>query len=233
MTEYLCNLDWNSIWINFYVGLFFFLLSIPVAIKIIPYFIVKRINKTNKKFIVRKTASVIQEISEFINSSFFKNKELNSYNLAVFTKKSDLDNYRFVSLINLNVLNKLTILNFQVKFIEYTQKLEIEKAFTLIKDEKSRLVDLRLKLESIINIHSLHLDDNSINEISDLCLDIRSFEIRFEINFAMDDLIESGKTKRIGVFGFNELIKIYEKLFNLLNILIKEKYFDIEIRPSN
>lgn len=53
----MCNMDandWNSFWISFVVGLIFFLLSIPLALKYIPQFTVSQLRKKNKKYIIHK-----------------------------------------------------------------------------------------------------------------------------------------------------------------------------------
>jgi hypothetical protein len=53
----MCNMDandWNSFWISFVVGLIFFLLSIPLALKYIPQFTVSQLRKKNKNTLFTK-----------------------------------------------------------------------------------------------------------------------------------------------------------------------------------
>jgi hypothetical protein len=229
MTEFFNNLDWNAFWLNIFVSSIFFILSIPLALKFIPYFTIKQLNKKNKKFIVRKLAYVVQEICEYINYIPFKNEKLNSQKVAIYTTKRDLKNHRFVGLININVFNEIVFPQTILITHEHFDKLSIDEGFDLIKKEKKKIKNFREKLEKIIEIHSLHLNDITISEISELCLDIRSFEIQFEINFSIDDLIEKGQAKRVGVFGKLELAKLNEKILRLLKKLIEKKHFDIEI----
>jgi len=228
MTEYFIKLDWDAFWLNFFVGLIFFILSIPLAIKLIPYFTIRQLQKKNKKYILRKTSYVIQEICEYLSSMPFKDNELHKYQIAIFTSKSDLKNHRFVGLVNIDILNPIVFPKVQLVVSNHLKSLTINEGFNLLNNEKERISSFREKLERIIEVHSLHLDEAVISNISELCLDIRSFEIQFEFNFAIDDLIEKGFTERIGVFGIMDLAKLYEKILTLLKGLIDKKHFETE-----
>jgi len=232
MRDFYNNIDINAFWVNIIISSFFFLLSIPLAIRLIPYFTIKQLRKRNKKYIVRKVASVIQEICEYLNCLPFKDKALNQDQLSIFTKKKDLKNYRFVGLVNINILNPITFPKIILVISEHFEKLDIENSFKLLKIERQKLEAFRLKLESIIDVHSLHIDDKTLSEISDICLDIRSFEIRFEYNNAIDDLIESGKAERPGVFGIMDYAKINERILSLLKNLLVDRNFDFEIKNN-
>lgn len=59
--------------------------------------------------------------------------------------------------------------------MDYFGKADPDSAYELLKKEKSRIEEFRLKLETIIDIHSLHIDDKTISEISEICLDIVLF----------------------------------------------------------
>lgn len=232
MREFFSNIDLNDFWLNVLVSSFFFLLSIPVAIKLIPYFTIKELRKKNKKYIVRKISSIIQEICEYLNSLPFKDKILNLDQLSIFTTKKDLKNYRFVGLVNINVFNPITFPKIILVISEHFEKLDIENSFQLLKEERQRLEVFRLKLESIIDIHSLHIDEKTLSEMGDICLDIRTFEIRFEYNNAIDDLIESGQAVRPGVFAVMDLAKINERILHLLKNLLNDKSFEYEINKK-
>ena len=233
MKEFFSNIDSSDFWLNVLLSSFFFLLSIPVAIKLIPYFTIKELRKKNKKYIVRKISSVIQEICEYLNSLPFKDNVLNHDQLVIFTTKKDLKNHCFVGLININVFNPVSFPKITLVICDHFERLEIESSFELLKSERQRLEAFRLKLESIIDVHSLHIDDETLSEISDLCLDIRSFELRFEYNYGIDDLIESGKAVRTGVFGVIEFAKINERILHLLKNLLNDKSFEFEISKNN
>jgi hypothetical protein len=71
-----------------------------------------------------------------------------------------------------------------------------------------------------------------LSEIGDICLDIRTFDIRFEINNAIDDLIESGQAVRPGVFGVMDFAKINERILHLLKNLLDDKSFEYEINKN-
>jgi hypothetical protein len=229
MIEFFNNFDWNGFWLNVLVSSIFFILSIPLAIKFIPIYTIRQLNKKNKKFIARKISYVIQELCEYLNYSPYSDKELYKEKISIFTTKKDLKNYRFVGLLKINVFNKVNYPKIILMIVEHFKKLPIDEQFELIKKEKERVKDLREKLEKTIEIHSLHLNEKMISEISDLCLDIRSFEIKFKANFGIDDLIEKGIAERKGVFGILEIAKLNERFAVLLKELIQEKYFETEI----
>jgi hypothetical protein len=229
MIEFFNNFDWNGFWLNVLVSSIFFILSIPLAIKFIPIYTIRQLNKKNKKFIARKISYVIQELCEYLNYSPYSDKELYKEKISIFTTKKDLKNYRFVGLLKINVFNKVNYPKIFLMIVEHFKKLPIDEQFDLIKKEKERVKDLREKLEKTIEIHSLHLNEKMISEISDLCLDIRSFEIKFKANFGIDDLIEKGIAERKGVFGILEIAKLNERFAVLLKELIQEKYFETEI----
>jgi len=232
MKEFFSNIDSSDFLLNVLVSSFFFLLSIPVSIKLIPYFTIKELRKKNKKYIVRKISSVIQEICEYLNSLPFKDNVLNHDQLVISTTKKDMKNHRFVGLININVFNPVSFPKIVVVICEHFKSLDIESSFQLLKTERQRLGVFRLKLESIIDVHSLHIDDKTLSEISDICLDIRSFEIKFEYNNTIDDLIENGKAVRPGVFGVMDFAKINKRILDLLKKLLNDKCFEYEINKN-
>jgi hypothetical protein len=233
MDDFFLNFDWDGFWLNTLVSSIFFLLSIIVAITLIPFFTVKYLKKRNKKYITRKKSSVIQEICEFINYSPYKDSELDSESLSISTSKNNLKTLQFIGICKINVLNPIHNLKIFLVITKHFEKMEIEDSFQLLQQEKTRISKFREIIERVIEVHSLHLDDDIISEISDLCLDIRSFDIYFKTNHAIDDLIESGYTNRKGIFGANDLAKLYQKILELLIKLLNEKEFDYEIRKTD
>ncbi|RTY75147.1 hypothetical protein [Flavobacterium sp. LS1R10] len=222
-----------------------------IASILIPFLVVKKIRNKNKKLIVKKTASVIQEICEFINDmpytnnisfidnlpsknddiAFIKDKLYGELLIIGTSKKSKI--IRHVGISSINALNKIVVLEICIVFSKYMETFDTDTTYKILKDERNRLEQFRLKLESIITIYSLHVDENVISVISDLCLDIKAFEIKFKDNFAIDDLIESGKTKRTGVFGIMDVADIYKKILETLEILIRNKNFETEIKKTS
>ncbi|MFV8374001.1 hypothetical protein ACNQGC_01625 [Flavobacterium sp. GSP11] len=245
--DFFINFDWNSFWMNVLVSGIF----LVIASFIIPFLVVKKISHNNKKLIVKKTASVIQEICEFINDMPFicnmsfidnlpsKNDDVTSikdklYNELLIintTKKSG--SIRHVGISSINVFNQIVVLEIWTVFNKYMRDFDVDTSYKILKEERNRLEDFRLKLESIISIYSLHVDENVISAISDLCLDIKAFEISFKMNSTVDDLIESGKTNRIGVFGISDVADIYKKILQTLEILTRNNNFETEIKNAN
>ena len=233
MKDFFCNLDWDSFWLGILTNSIFFILSIPVAIRVIPFFTIRQLNRKNKRFIVKKISSVIQETCEFITCSPFKEKELNREQISICTSKNPIKDHRFIALVNINVFDKRSFPKIFLVVGKYFEKLTPDKSLEILETEQKRLKEFRLKLEEIISIHSLHVDNNLISQVSNLCLDIRSFELKMDYNYAIDDLIEKGLTKRTGVFGVTELGDLYRKTISLLKDLINEKYFEVEITKTS
>jgi hypothetical protein len=228
MMNFLNTFDWNSFWMNVLVNTLF----LVVASFLLPVLLVRKFKRKNKKYIVKKTSSIIQEICEFINKMPFKDDELTQKWLSISTTKRDLKNHRFVGLSKINVLNPVVFPKIIIVANSYFIGFDINTSFEKIIEEKKKLEVFRLKLESIISIYSLHVDDEVISEISDLCLDIKAFDIKFEINYGIDDLIESGYTDREYIFGILDIAKIYEKILITLKSLINNKNFEIELEKN-
>ena len=228
MNEFFCNFDWDGFWLNFLVSSIFFIIGFPVALRLIPYYTIKRLKRRNANYINRKISSVLQETCDFILSSPFKDKDLNKEQISIFTDPKDLKNYRFIGLSNINVYNPTVFPKIVIVVIESLQGKDPDSALKVLESEKTRLSEFRSRLESIIDIHSMHVDDETISKISNLCLEIRSFELKFKYNYSIDDLIESGKTVRTGVFGISELSKINKLILKLLKELLDNGNFEIE-----
>lgn len=229
MNEFFCNFDWDGFWLNVLVSSIFFIIGIPVALRLIPYYMIKRLKRKNSNYINRKISSVIQETCDFILNTPFKDNDLNKEHISIFTNPKDVKNYHFIGLSNINVYDPIVFHKVIIVVIESLQKREPDSALKILVSEKNRLSLFRSRLESIIDIHSSHVDDDTISKISHLCLEIRSFELKFKYNYSIDDLIESGKTERIGVYGINELSNIYVLILKLLKKLVDNKNFIYKI----
>lgn len=222
--------DWNSFWINIIAGAIFFILSTLISIWLIPRFTLRLINRKNRKFIIRKQSALILELCEFLMNSPFKDDLLNRETLAIFTKKSDTKNYRFVGLSVINVFNNLIYPQITIVILNLLKKTEPNIAYELITSEHKRLKDFRKEIEKIIAYHSLHLDQEIILKISDLCFEIRNQEIQFSTNAIYDDLLTKTNSERTMSFGIIELPKIYEQIFYLLRHISSLPCFEFEIK---
>lgn len=233
MNSFFNPFDWHSFWLNVLVNLIFLVLSILLAIRFIPSLIFRLVKKRNKFFIVKKKSSIIQEICEYLNTTPFKDEEINREKIFITTSRKDKRNYRFVSISNINVFNKIVYPSIRLVIYDYFKNLNFDDSFSLLKNERLRLEDLRERLEKIIAIHSLFLEEILIQDVSDLCLEIRAFEIKFEFNYVVESLFENKKSEILGVSGVSELTHLYEKILNLLFNMLNDKYFDIEIKEKS
>jgi hypothetical protein len=217
---------------NCLVSSIFLLVSIYISIKLIPYFTLKLLKKKRNKYFVTKVSYIIQEFCEFLEKSKFKNPNITLEQLSIFTNKKNSSKYRFIGITDLNVFKEITSLEIKLLILESSNKLNVDDRFELVKNEKVKLDNFRVKLENIINYHSLDIDENIISEVSQLCIEIRALEIKYNYNHSIDDLIEKGLTKRIGVFGLSEISEIYMQILELLKNLLELKEIEVEIEQK-
>ncbi len=226
------SFDWDSFWINIIAGTVFFILSILVSIWLIPKFTVRLIKKKNKKYLIVKIGAVLQELCDFLSEAPFRDKELNYEHISVFTRKRDLRNYRFVALCVINVFNKIVYPKMTLVIYDFYKDKQPNDSYKLISEEYDRLRLFRHEIERILTVHSLHIDDDFVQKISNLCLDIKALETRFKTNLVYDELLIETNSERNGVFGLNELPKIYENLLTLIKELISLDYFEYGIEKA-
>lgn len=231
--DFFMEFDWNSFWINSIVSLIFLLLSVLISIILIPHFTVRLLKRKRKKYIISKLSYIILEFCEFVESSSFKDDNITAERLIISTSKNDLKSHKFIGIINFNILNELNHLLVRKEILNYSKTLRPEDGMEFMKMEKIKLDKFRAKLESIIGFHSLDIDEEIISDVSQLCLDIRAFEYRYNSNFSIDDLIESGKAERTYVFGFNEIAEIYRLILDLFKKLISLQMIEVVVKKRN
>jgi hypothetical protein len=231
MEKFFLEFDWHSFWMNCLVSSIFLLISIYISIKLIPYFTLKLLKKKRNKYFITKVSYIIQEFCEFLEKSKFKNPNITREQLSIFTNKKNSSKYRFIGITDLNVFKEITSLEIKILILD-SHKLNVDDRFELVKNEKIKLDNFRAKLENIINYHSLDIDENIISEVSQLCIEIRALEIKYNYNHSIDDLIEKGLTKRIGVFGLSEISEIYMIILELLKNLLELKEIEVEIEQK-
>ncbi|MFS4454506.1 hypothetical protein [Maribacter sp. 2304DJ31-5] len=232
MSDFFSCFDWDSFLMNSFVSLIFLIISILISILAIPHFTLKLLKKKRKKFITTKISYIIQEFCGFIEKSPFKDKELTSEQLSIYTTKKDLKNHKFIGIIDLNLFKEITHLKVRKLILSKFQNLNPDEKFDLVTLEKKRLDNLNTKLETIIGFHSLDIDQEIISDVSQLCIEIRAFEIKYKYNNSIDDLIEQGIAERTGVFGTIEISNIYKLILELFTKLLSLKIIDVEIKKK-
>ena len=224
--------DWNSFWINIIAGIIFFVISILFSIWLIPKFTIRLLKKRNKIYLIKKLSAVIQELCEFLIDTPFKDEILNFEKVAIFTRKKDKENYCFVGLSSINVFNKIVFPKMTLVIYDYFKDKEPNKAFELITDEYNRLKNFRTEIEKILAFHSLHLDDDVIFKISDLCFEIRRQELDHKADLVFEELLKKTESERTGIFGLKEIPTIYKKVLELIKQLASLEYFEYTIENS-
>jgi hypothetical protein len=225
--------DWDSFWVNIISDAAFFLVTIPMVIKFLPDVAIWLLRKRNKGHLTVKFSSILIELCEFVTDSPYRDNELNKEYIVITTKKNDLKNFRFVALCNINVFSKIVYPKTLLVIHDYHKKLTVDESYKLMTEEYNRLKTFRTDIERILSAHSLLVDEEIILKISNLCFDIRQFEIGFKINYMHDDLLQKTSSERTGFFGLSMLPKIYESALYLIRDIVTMDYFEFKIQKGN
>jgi len=212
-------LDWDSFWINIYAGGIYFILGILFSIWLIPIFTLKLIKRKSRKFFRYKIAFLIGEVCNFFNKmphEFKANEEMTTFYV---TNKKFPDLKDFVGILKPNLFKPAAYEKTIVKISQCIVNFKGQERYDLVKSELDRLSELKKSLENLIDVHSLNFNDTVINHVSLLCLEINQMQTEFDFN----KVSESLTGEKDGLSGASRIAKLYEKIFELLKILIKEK----------
>ena len=222
-------IDWNSFWINIYAGGIYFILGILFSIWLIPIFTLKLIRRKNRRFLKSKISFAIVSICDFLNKmppEFRVNDEVCTIGIQN-PKYPDVDD--FVAILKPNLFKPTAVEQLYVNILKSISRSESIDRRELMQDELSRVKELRESLEQITGLHSTTLEDKIINEISQLCLEIRMVERNNEFNKTHEHL--TGEKE--GIHGLNNIKEVYEKAFNLLKNLISQRKYKYKTTTNN
>ncbi|MDK2771119.1 MAG: hypothetical protein KYX68_02645 [Flavobacterium sp.] len=223
------NFEWDSFWMNVLVSFIFLIIGTIISVKLIPYFTLKLIHKKRRKFIFNKVSFLIQEFCDFLEGNPFVKPELKNESLVIYTSKKDLKNHQFIGLIRYNVLEEITLLEINLEIFQSFNILSPEDKLKKIEIENNKLILLRNKLETLLDLYALDISESILLEISDLCIKIRVFERKLKYNHTVDNLIEKGIMNRTAVFGVKELSEIYKLILTITKKLLELDFIDVEI----
>ena len=223
------NMDYWSLLIL--VSSIFSVFCLIVAIKVIPYYTIRLIQKKNKGSIERRTIARVHEICILLNRAPFKDQEQYRHNLSIYTSGKGSGHYRFAGCVSINGLSEILRLKMFGVVNQYFNAFDVELRYEALQKESIRLTEFRNHIENIIGVHSLHIDEEIISSISEICLDIRSFALDFEFNKTWQELFPPDGCKEMpGVSGIREIAKIYQKLLEVLNSIIVKSKFRTELK---
>lgn len=217
-------IDWNSFWINIYAGLVYFVLGILFSIWLIPKFTLRLIQKKNRKYLRKKISFAISELCNFFNRmppEFKVNENTCTIHCKNLKYKEHND---FVAILKPNLFEPIAIEETYVRILRSITNSDGIDRYELLRDEIIRLQNLRNSLENITGIHSNSLEDSIINEISQLCLEVRILENQNEFNKTYEQLTGNKE----GIHGLGHLKNVYESAYELLSKLVKQKGFSYE-----
>lgn len=217
-------MDWDSFWINIYAGLVYFILGMLFSIWLIPIFTLRLLRKKNKRFLRTKIAYSISAICEFFNKmppEYCVNDETCLIHVQN-QKYPELND--FVAILKPNLFKAIAIEELSVNILKSANENESIDRYELMNDELKRIRELRESLEDITGLHSNTLQEEIVNEISQLCLDIRIIEKKSKFNKTHELLTG----EREGLHGLGDLKDVYQKAFELLKNLTKQDGFSYE-----
>lgn len=218
-------MDWESFWINIYAGSIYFALGILVSVWLIPIFTIRLIKQKNKRFLRTKISYAISSICAFLNQMppeyrvseevcFIRSKNL---------KYPEIND--FVAMLKPDLFKPVAPEQLYVNILKSVTENESIDRYELMRDELKRIKELRESLEELTGLHSNTLQDEIINEISQLCLEIRIVEKNSKGNETHEYL--TGEKE--GIHGLGKMKGVYEKSFELLKNLVVQPGFSIEI----
>lgn len=228
------SIDWSTFWFSIITGIICFIFCLPISIWLIPKFTLRLIQKRNKSYLTIKLGGLLQELCDFISDMPYKCDELTSEHLGISTKrKDDMMNYRFITLCTINVFKTTVFPKIKLVIYEYYNNKNSQETYDLFTEEYRRLKELRLEIEGIISVHSLHINDKLVQQISDLCFTIRNFETHYKYNKLQNDFLLEGITnERIGVFGLDKLVEVYEHHLITIQKIIQSGCFEYEVSKT-
>jgi len=216
-------MDWDSFLINIYAGFIYFFLGIVFSIWLIPLFTVRLLKHKNHKFLRSKIAYSITSICDFFNQMPVEFR-VNSETCTIKVKNLNYPQAEdFVAILKPDLFKMGAIENLVLNLLKFSGESESIDRYELMNSELKRIKELRESLEEITGLHHNTLETGVINEISQLCLEIRTVEKRSKSNITHEYL--TGEKE--GIHGMGELKQVYEKAFVLLKNLVKQRDFSI------
>lgn len=220
--------DWDSFWMNVIVSTIFLIVSIFISIILIPLFTLKLIKKKRKPFITSKISILLLELCEFFEKSTFKTNEISKEDIYIYSKNKK-ENKELIGLIVYNITDKNIELAIDEQIIKSINQNDIEESLKKMENEYEEIKQLKNKLESFLNIHTLDFDSEYLILMSDICLKIRAFEIKFNRNYNSKGLFDKGLMKRHTIEGIKELRNSYKLIIHLTILLLENKNIEFLI----
>ncbi|MEQ8533643.1 MAG: hypothetical protein RIF36_21155 [Imperialibacter sp.] len=218
LEELIDKINWTSFWEEQINAIPYFIIGIVISVWVIPYFTIRGIEKKNLRFINSKTSFIVFELCEFL-SRIPEGIRQDGEGVAIFLKGKR----EFVALLRPNLLDALTLAKFERAVLDLSE-VESAKQHELVTHEHRRLMKLRDTLERLTGFHSLHIQNQVSNEVSDICYEIRKFEDMYSMNLTYEELLN----EKVGKFGILQLRNVYVKSANLVSHLIDRNSFEVE-----
>ncbi|GAB7086768.1 hypothetical protein JCM15579A_08720 [Marinifilum fragile] len=141
-------------------------------------------------------------------------------------------NKELVGLIVYNITDKDVACKIDRQITKSVDRNDIENSLKKLENEYQKIIQLKTKLESFLDIHTLDIDTEYLLLISDICMKIRAFEIKFNRNYNSKDLFDKGLMKRHDIEGISELRNSYELIINLTIFLLGNDNIEYHIEKK-
>lgn len=221
-------MDWQSFWINLYAGFIYFILGILASVWLIPIFTIRLIRKKNKPFLRTKISYAISSICNFFNHMPHEYRVNNEKSIITCINPKYPEVNDFVALLKPNLFKPIAPEQLYVNILKSITENESIDRYELMQDELKRIKELRESLEELTGLHSSTIEEKIINEISQLCLEIRIVEKNSEGN----KIHESLTGEKEGIHGLTQMKDVYEKSFILLSNLVQQPGFSFSVENN-
>lgn len=221
-------IDWESFWINIYAGSIYFVLGILFSIWLIPKYTVRLLQKRNKRFLRTKIAYAITSLCYFFNKMPPEYKVNDEYCVIHVKNMKYPERQDFVAFLKVNLFKPIAIEYLNKAILKSITENESIDRYELMQDELKRIQELRHSLEEITGLHSTTIQEEIINEISQLCLVIRMVEKNNKLNKTHEELTG----EREGIHGLGDLSNVYRNSYDLLKNLTEQRDFSIKFKNT-
>lgn len=226
MKSFFTCFDWDSFWMNVLVSSIF----LSISIILIPLATLLFIKQKRKPFITSKISILLLELCEFFEKNTFKTDEICKENIFIYSKNKKATK-ELIGLIVYNITEKNIEIAIDNQIIKSVNHNDIEESLKKLEKEYDKIKQLKNKLEPFLNTHTLDIDTEYLILISNICIKIRAFEIKFNRNYNSKDLFDKGM-KRHNIEGITELRNSYKLIIQLSILLLNNKNIEFDIEKK-
>lgn len=202
--------------------------SLILSIWVIPYFIIRKVRKKRQLIIALALGDIIKQINTLIDSSNIAQIDKSEHTfINIKTKKGE-------EFLGLFLAFNSELFKAKNQYLFLSKKNQNHYTFNqligLYEEEYSKLTILQKSLQNILNEYVEFISDNLITNIADLINLINNIQHEiYSLKKMKDNAIEIGLDIEKPQLPTNDLNHVYERIFDLQGLLMKDsRYFILE-----